>query len=108
MINLNLIKLNKHLLERQLIDKKLINVRRTSSSSISITLKEDDLPVIRTKYEKLYENKYFKNIDKDEFKTKLIDYFNEVGIDYNKMISKVNSLNLPSIRACRYVELNFK
>lgn len=102
--NYNLIKLNKHLLDRhQLIDKNLIDavIKRTSSIS-SITLKEDEIPIIRNKYDKLYENKYFKmKMNKDEFKSKLIDYFDEVGIDYSKMITKINHLDHPSIKAIR-------
>lgn len=95
----NLIK-NKHFLNKHLIDKYLIDVTKRCSS-ISITLKEDEVPVIRNKYEKLYENKYLKNKDKDEFKSKLVDYFDEVGIDYTKMINKINHLEHPSIKAIR-------
>lgn len=91
----SLIKLNKHLQPQRAIE--LVK----QSSSISITLKEDEIPVIRNKYEKLYQNKYFKNKNKDEFKSKLVNYFDEVGIDYTKMITKINHLDHPSIKAIR-------
>ena len=74
---LNNVQLTRHPLNSCLVNKYLIDVQQKRTSSISITLKEDELPLIRTKYEKLYENKYFKNKDKDEFKSKLIDYFND-------------------------------
>ena len=92
----SLIKPNHHLLDR------LDAARR--SSSISITLPEDEVvPAIRSKYEKLYENPYLKNQNKDAFKSKLIDYFDEIGIDYAKMVNKVNRLDHPSIKAIRWV-----
>lgn len=92
-----LIKSNAHLLDRHLLDAA------KRGSSISITLPDDELPAIRSKYEKLYANKYFKNRNKDEFKSKLIDYFDEIGIDYAKMVNKVNRLDHPSIKAIRWV-----
>lgn len=98
----SLIKLNKRLLlDRQHLIDKHVNDLARRASSISITLKEDEIPVIRNKYEKLYENKYLKNKDKDEFKSKLLDYFDNVGIDYLKMITKINHLEHPSIKAIR-------
>ena len=95
------IKPNKHLLDQQHL--LLLDATRRSSS-ISITLPDDEaVPVIRSKYEKLYENKYLKGQNKDEFKSKLIDYFDEIGIDYAKMVNKMNRLDHPSIKAIRCV-----
>jgi len=113
LIKLNLKLLNKNYksltkLNSNLLDNQLNYVSRCTSS-ISITLKdqEDDLPIIRSKHEKLYENKYFKNKNKDEFKSKLVDYFDEVGIDYTKMINKINHLDHPSIKAISFFANNY-